>query len=129
MVIQDDTMNTGWIIVTNETDFHLKTTVVFPLHFLFYRPGEERNRMKGRVVTSSGSYGKFHFSRVFLLTWTGGVIDDCVTIQMTNCSSYEDVVRAGRRNGAKKMADGNVNFPSEFSFHHLPRRAHAVCQQ
>ena len=51
------------------------------------------------------------------------------------CSSYEDVVRAGRRNRAKTMADGvkkiadvNVNSSSELSFRHLLRRAHAFCQ-
>ena len=52
------------------------------------------------------------------------------------CSSYEDVVRAGRQNGAKTMADGvkkiadvNVNSLSELSFRHLLRRAHVVCRR
>ena len=35
------------------------TSFVFPVHFLFYRAGEERNRMKGRVVMDRSSYGKF----------------------------------------------------------------------
>ena len=32
------------------TNFLFKKHLIFHLHFLFYRAGEERNRMKGRVV-------------------------------------------------------------------------------
>ena len=42
MEIRDATMNTGWIIVTKETDFHSKTTAFFIVRFLIYRIGEEK---------------------------------------------------------------------------------------
>ena len=65
-----------------------------------------------------------------VLTWQES------SMKLMICSSYEDVVHAGRRNRAMTMADGvkeiadvNVNSPSELSLRHLLRRAHAVCRR
>ena len=51
MEIRDDAMNTGWMIVTNETRFSYKTTTTFSYNLSFYRITKRGVTVERRVAT------------------------------------------------------------------------------